>query len=257
MKTEIVTITPDMAVEFLKRNKENRKIREQTIKTYARDMRHGDWALTHQGIAFNDEGTLVDGQHRLNAIVIANVPVKMMVSYGIEAHQTIDTQIKRTATDINGINAVIVAVTKSLYEGTLSGRAKVTLSPSEINMYYLSDKDAIDFAVETLHTHKLGLRLAAIKAAMATAYHHEDHEMLKRFGEIFLSGTSTLPEDSAAVKLRDYIIFNGARSNGGNRSPRIIFIKTQQAIKRFCRREPILRFNLKNTDFEYPINVVE
>ena len=35
----------------------------------ARDMKAGHWRLTHQGIAFDPAGVLIDGQHRLWAIV--------------------------------------------------------------------------------------------------------------------------------------------------------------------------------------------
>jgi hypothetical protein len=50
---------------------------------YARDMEAGRWQLTHQGIAFNNSGELIDGQHRLLAIIEANVAIKMVVSTGM------------------------------------------------------------------------------------------------------------------------------------------------------------------------------
>ncbi len=46
-------------------------------------MRKGHWAVTHQGIAFDTNGNLIDGQHRLEAIRISGVSVKIMVTTGV------------------------------------------------------------------------------------------------------------------------------------------------------------------------------
>lgn len=47
-------------------------------------MRRGDWLVTHQGIAFDTRGVLVDGQHRLGAVVEADVTVKIAVFTDVE-----------------------------------------------------------------------------------------------------------------------------------------------------------------------------
>lgn len=81
--TDVVLITPQMAKTcLLKNNKNNRKLNEIRVLTYANLMKAGLWKLTHQGIAFDYNGELIDGQTRLNAIVRANVSVRMMVSKG-------------------------------------------------------------------------------------------------------------------------------------------------------------------------------
>ncbi len=78
-----VDITPEMAAYWLKNNFRNRTISQDVVKAYARDMKAGKWSFTHQGIAFNDQDHLIDGQHRLHAIVMANVTVTMMVTFGL------------------------------------------------------------------------------------------------------------------------------------------------------------------------------
>ncbi|MEI8288814.1 MAG: hypothetical protein WCH99_05030 [Verrucomicrobiota bacterium] len=77
-------VTPDMAQRWLKNNFRNRSVNDEVVKTYARDMRNGVWHQTHQGIAFNDIDELIDGQHRLLAIVRARVTVRMMVTFGLK-----------------------------------------------------------------------------------------------------------------------------------------------------------------------------
>jgi hypothetical protein len=54
------------------------------VRSLAEAMRRGDWIVTHQGIAFDIHGVLVDGQHRLAAVVEAEVPVEMTVFTDVE-----------------------------------------------------------------------------------------------------------------------------------------------------------------------------
>lgn len=102
METRIELITPDMAREYLSVNKNNRSLRSDKVDTFARDMENGRWELSHQGIAFAESGELIDGQHRLHAILRANVPVQMMVTRGIPAAsmQIIDRGDSRTVHDV-------------------------------------------------------------------------------------------------------------------------------------------------------------
>ena len=81
MRTEILTITPSMAEEMLSKNKSNRKLRNTVVNSYASQMASGKWHLTGQGITFGKNGQLLDGQHRLSAIVLANTAVEMLVVY--------------------------------------------------------------------------------------------------------------------------------------------------------------------------------
>ena len=63
---ERINITPDMALRWLETtNTNNRKVSEKHVHRLARDMTDGKWRLTHVGIAFDPNGTLLDGQHRL------------------------------------------------------------------------------------------------------------------------------------------------------------------------------------------------
>ena len=80
MNFNVEMITPELAKEYLKRNVVNRGLRKTSIRIWAGIMRRGNWDITHQGIAFNTNGELIDGQNRLNAIIKANVPVQMVVA---------------------------------------------------------------------------------------------------------------------------------------------------------------------------------
>lgn len=75
------TITPPLAEEYLRHNYEhNRAIGHRDVNSYAGMMVRGEWILTHQGIAFDKEGNLIDGQHRLLAIVLSDSTIRMRVT---------------------------------------------------------------------------------------------------------------------------------------------------------------------------------
>ena len=84
METRVMEITPELAAMWLRKNVNNRNLSHDRVKQYALAMLSGNWALTHQGIAFDTEDILIDGQHRLEAIVKAGIPVKMNVTFGVE-----------------------------------------------------------------------------------------------------------------------------------------------------------------------------
>lgn len=109
MKQKIETITPDLAQKYLAFNSSNRPIRQRWVDTLAVMIRKGEWKLTHQGIAFDMNGRLVDGQHRLYAIVKAGVPVPMNVAHGLEdgSYRFIDGGLLRSWDDrIKLVNAI-------------------------------------------------------------------------------------------------------------------------------------------------------
>jgi hypothetical protein len=98
---EVLTITPEVAAEFLKRHVKNRPIKDRVVAAYSRDMKAGRWRLTGEAIKFNTRGELDDGRHRCKAIILAKVPVRMMVVWNVppEAQEVMDSGIKRSAND--------------------------------------------------------------------------------------------------------------------------------------------------------------
>ena len=88
MKTTIKEITPEWAAEVLKtRNPKNRSLSDSFVDKLARDIKSNGWILTHQGIAFDEDGNLIDGQHRLTAIVRANMSVRSLITTGVPQSQ--------------------------------------------------------------------------------------------------------------------------------------------------------------------------
>lgn len=74
-------VTPEMAADWLEnRNAQaQRRLSEHIASKYAKIMAAGRWPLTHQAIGFDYDGWLIDGQHRLRAVVISGVAIEMWV----------------------------------------------------------------------------------------------------------------------------------------------------------------------------------
>ena len=102
------TITPQIAEQMLAHNTKNRSVQKTTVIEYARLITAGLWQLNGDAIRFAADGTLLDGQHRLAACVLANLPLRTWVARGfpIEAQATMDQQRKRTAGNVLAMNDI-------------------------------------------------------------------------------------------------------------------------------------------------------
>lgn len=94
---QVVTITPDQADRILKTNYQNRTINSSRVNQYARDMETGRWRVNGETIILDEEGRLLDGQHRLAACVKSNRPFDTILVRGVErdARLTVDSGMSR------------------------------------------------------------------------------------------------------------------------------------------------------------------
>lgn len=90
--TRVEVIDPGLAKVLLEANVRNRPISAVHVRSLARDMAAGKFRLTHQGIALDVDGRLVDGQHRLSAIIESQTTQRMVVTYNVspESFQAVD-----------------------------------------------------------------------------------------------------------------------------------------------------------------------
>ena len=105
MRSRVQTITPERASQLLAANTTNRPVSRAVVRSFAQAMRRGEWMVTHQGIAFDTRGVLVDGQHRLAAIIEADVPVEVTVftEVGEGTFDVLDTGKRRSGADVLAI----------------------------------------------------------------------------------------------------------------------------------------------------------
>lgn len=105
----MLTITPDLADYILQKNMNNRSISNPSVKKMAGDIKNGDWQENGQSIIIDTEGNLNDGQHRLNAVMLAGKSIKTLVCFGVDrdTRLTVDVGKKRSVSDYLTMNSGI------------------------------------------------------------------------------------------------------------------------------------------------------
>lgn len=95
-------ITPRRAAELLTLNHSNRHIRKSVVDRYVQDMASGRWEFNGAPIIISDTNILLDGQHRLTALVEAGVALDFTVIYDAPEHLrfTVDQGAARKPGDI-------------------------------------------------------------------------------------------------------------------------------------------------------------
>lgn len=101
VKVEILQITPELAMEWLDQNTINRKLQDSRVEFYANEMQAGRWTFTGEAIQRTRDGKLLNGQHRLWAVVQSAMTIPFLVVQGLsqETQMAMDGGAKRGAND--------------------------------------------------------------------------------------------------------------------------------------------------------------
>ena len=156
---KLVNVTPDMAFEMLEKNTMNRNIDEKRVRQYAKDMKSSRWAMNGSTIVFAEDGTLLDGQHRLWAVTEANVPVQLLIVYNANKDSivTMDIGKARTASNIMQIEQSAHSVTAATLTKLLwihdfmdcnlaPESCRMEVSNSNLRTFYNERKEMIECA---------------------------------------------------------------------------------------------------------------
>lgn len=98
-KAVIQLITPEIAAKMLEKNISNRTISPKVVNQYAKDMANNKWSFSNDTIDFDKEENLINGQHRLSAIIKSGIPQEMTIIYGAEPNINMDRPRVRSAKD--------------------------------------------------------------------------------------------------------------------------------------------------------------
>lgn len=236
----VMDVDPAQAFRWLDGNTHNRPASQQHVERLARDMKAGRWRLTHQGIAFDTTGLLIDGQHRLWAIIEANVTVTLRVFYNEPAdnRHVLDTGERRSNLDVLSITGVagevdrmLLATLRSMIAG-LSARP-IRQTPGEEAEQLALHRNALDFSVKHLpRAPAKGIATSEIRAVIARAFYAGDNTRLIHFCDVLRSGLSTGESDHLIVALRDFLV-QPRRNERGDASRRVRYAKTEWALASF------------------------
>jgi hypothetical protein len=208
----IETITPDQAETYLAANRGNRNIVQSHVAAMARDIANGQWMFNAQPICFSRGGRLLNGQHRLSAVLEAGQPIEVMVMRGLpeEAFETYDKQAKKAPAveelfEDFGDKALISATAVLLWRRELrpAGQPNARPTASEVRDVIRNNPDFMRLR---------GFARKMVRYGRSSAMVYAAHRILRddpRLGQVFLDRLETaanLPAGHVILKLRDRLI---------------------------------------------------
>jgi hypothetical protein len=223
MVVRLETIHPQKAKEILttKNNINVRKISKPLVANYARQMMAGNWHFSWDCIAFDKDGNLLNGQHRLTACVRSNIPIKTFVIYDA-VDITGDTGRKRSAIEeLRGRG-------ESLPNGfsdnfsiaclrDISFTYLMIKNASSDECYELASLPGIQKALPIMKSLKnapKGIKVAPIASAIIGAYIVTKNEKCIEFAERLADGDIKSVDQVVISKTREKLILGiGAHSN--------------------------------------------
>jgi hypothetical protein len=233
-----VRVTPEAAAVWLGINLGNRRKRTQFVEFLVRQINGGEWQEDHpQPIVFSEVGRMIDGQHRLFAIVESGQTVVVTVLCGVRDNlrEYLDLGISRTLEDriqfsddlpTNQRLAQIVSAFANTIRYTSNTANRVSrVTPEEAHEVFTKHRDGILFAASVMSARQRGVCRAYVMVALAEMF-ERDAEMAQEFGASLLSSDGTV---QPARILRDYLLrLNNA---SGQAQGRDVYHRTITACK--------------------------
>ena len=206
-------VTPQMAKVFLAFQAPQRKLDDRRVRVYEGLLRTNRWAITNQGLGFDLTGRLIDGQHRLHAVVKADTAAPFLCCFmDQETMNVIDSGRKRTTADLLTISypgikfAVLLAAVANIHLKIRTAMArKIQIGswhpqPFEQLAEY-AGHEALFTEMMEYHT---PIRFAPLLAASASAM-PVNRAKVKEFLDAVKTGVG-LTKDSAALAARNYVM---------------------------------------------------
>lgn len=114
---QIENVTPSLACQWLEeKNKKNRRRNQNHVNALAKNMKDGTWRFNGDTICFDVNDVLIDGQHRLSAIIESGISQKMIVVKGLDPDtiKTKDMEVKpRNLADLLRMDGITQANQKA------------------------------------------------------------------------------------------------------------------------------------------------
>ena len=102
VECEVIQLSPTGAARMLEGNTRNRTLRKPYVRKLAGAMVRGEWKLNGEPIQLAIDGTVLNGQHRLEAVVESGQTIPALVIRGLplSAQMTMDTGARRSLSDV-------------------------------------------------------------------------------------------------------------------------------------------------------------
>lgn len=245
MNVKVEKITPEMAERYLSKNTVNRSLSDSKVRSYAIDMASDKWELNGEAIRFNKDGKLVDGQHRLAAIVKSGRSIRMVVMTDIDNDVSVyDRGRSRSITDqfqYSGMDKSLasnsnVAICRLHY---YVQAGVVQIPDSLVKEFLLEHEKGLMVVRDCLKKSKAGrisVRNASAGLALLYAYESGFPEVtLKKWSNVVYEGFMESPADTAAIVYRNDVISGAIDASSSHSSKRKALHQTEKSLTDFYK----------------------
>jgi len=217
MKIEKITVTPELATEWLAKNKTNRRINELHLRFLVEEIVSGRWKCNGDAIRFDDAGNLLDGQHRLMAITRTGKPLEFVVVTGLDHNSfaTMDVGKKRSWSDALSVlgedNPILLASSAAACLKYLNNKIHwaTRFSNQEIINFIEENPSLRSFVLEM--SNKRAFLSPAIAVACKFLFSQKDKGAANIFFDKLYSGAN-LEETDPVYILRERLLENYSAS---------------------------------------------
>lgn len=244
MRVQQMIVTPFMADEFIKDSfNGQRQINKSIVKNYSEMMIRGRWGYSDSMICLNSNGIMLNGYHRMSAVVLSGETVEFTVALDMsdDNFRNMDQQRKRSQLDVAKFEGL--EVTKPMLH-MINLMIKMKYSRIKMgDMDYV--KSCFDFHKEAFVSLKITNAKCydvAIQLALVIGI-HEGRISLERAREF--SSCMSMPtskEDWAAAAYKGYRI----RIGNSQSNSMACFRVAQKAVRDFSRRKVVKSY--RDTD---------
>ena len=251
---EWILVTPNVAKEYLATSEGNPRygsssklVNEQAVKKMVDDLKNNRWFDTGEAIQFDWNGHLVNGHHRLSAIISSGKSQELLVVKGISP---------QAVPHIDGINKRPLPQRLAAYgygadiaNGKTVGAIRLAIcfrKGRSFMEHYMSDEWFMDFVNEHQKAYAFAYEATGLgyyknvtsgsefAHAIAEAYEDGvDPMMLKRFCDVVNTGRYNGDGETAAIELRNWKLSNPKDFNARNSKDRMA---NSEAIQTYLNR---------------------
>lgn len=210
----IESVDSAKATAMLEGNFQNRSPRKSTIAKYATQMLSGQWQLTTEPIVIAKNGRLLNGQHRLMAIVKSETVIDFLVIRNVDesVFKSIDRGMTRTFSDATGVDRKLSEVAKlaciSLEAMGNPSDSSVMRVAEKISAYHSRLMEAAPASAKFFSS--VPMRLAAVLCMMKSDRHEQF--AISVYRSMIHGDVSNLPGPAASM-VKMYL--TGSIKSGG------------------------------------------
>lgn len=239
MALTVEMVSPATAKKWLEQNRGNRRLRQESVAQYARDMSDGNWERKPVAVCFDELGVLGNGQHTLHSIVQSGKSQELLVARNVprRAIAKMDEGLKRTLNDVAKFLGADIESRKAGVARVLKWgpRDSAPKSFDELLGAYQEHAQAIDFVCGFVPK-TAGMNAAMLSVCAKASYLHERHK-IERFLQVLRTGMAAGEHESAAIRLRDF----GRSLRGANNLAlrEETYNKAMSALSNFLEGKPL------------------